>query len=55
VLTTRVLGHPHVNEQPFSRGNEWTKIPAEITRVRVRAHDSVHEYGGETVEVELER
>jgi len=55
VLTTRVLAHPHVDEQPFARGKDWTEIPAEITRVRVRAHDSVHAYGGKEVEVELER
>ena len=55
VLTTRVLTHPHVKEQPFARGKDWTEIPAEITRVRVRAHDSVHNYGGKEVEVELER
>lgn len=55
VLTTRVLTHPHVNEQPFARGKDWTAIPAEIKRVRVRAHDSVHEYGGKTVEIDLER
>ena len=48
-----VLTHPHVNEQPFARGKDWTEIPAEITRVR--AHDSVHGYGGKTVEIDLER
>jgi hypothetical protein len=50
-----VLTHPHVNEQPFARGKDWTEIPAEITRGRVRAHDSVHNYGGKEVELELER
>ena len=55
VLTTRVLTHPHVDEQPFARSKGWTVIPVEIDRVRVRAHDSVHAYGGEEVEVELER
>ncbi|HEY5657039.1 MAG TPA: hypothetical protein VIY27_04550 [Myxococcota bacterium] len=55
VLTTRVLTHPHVEQQPFTRAKDWTEIPPEITRVRVRAHDSVHGYGGEEVEVGLER
>jgi hypothetical protein len=55
ILTTRVLTHPHVDEQPFARGKGWTVIPVEFDRVRVRAHDSVHAYGGEEVEVELER
>jgi len=55
ILTTRVLTHPHVDEQPFARGKGWTEIPVEIERVRVRAHDSVHGYGGKEVEIELER
>jgi hypothetical protein len=55
VLTTRVLTHPHVDEQPFTRDKRWTEIPAEVTRVRVRAHDSVHGYGGKEVEIDRER
>ena len=55
VLGTRVLRHPHVDEQPFTRGLSGVKIPQEITRVRVRAHDSVHGHGGEERVVELER
>jgi hypothetical protein len=38
-----------------ARAKDWTEIPAEITHVRVRAHDSVHNYGGKTVELDLER
>jgi hypothetical protein len=53
VLTTRVLHHPHVDEQPFSRSLSGVKIPANITEIRVRAHDSVHGYGGKTISVEL--
>ena len=55
ILTTRVLTHPHVDEQPFARSKGWTEIPVEIERVRVRAHDSVHGYGGKEVEIDLER
>ena len=53
VLGTRVLYHPHVDEQPFTRSLSGVKIPASISRIEVRAHDSVHEYGGATVSVEL--
>lgn len=45
VLATRVLYHPHVGEQPFTRSLSGVEIPAVITEVRLRAHDSVHGYG----------
>ena len=51
VLGTRTLYHPHVDEQPFTRSLSDVKIPASITEVIVRAHDSVHEYGGKTMKV----
>jgi hypothetical protein len=49
VLGTRTLYHPHVDEQPFTRSLSDVEIPAPITEVTVRAHDSVHEYGGKTM------
>lgn len=45
VLAARVLMHPHVDEQPFTRSMKIS-IPMHIKRVRIRAHDSVHGYGG---------
>jgi len=53
VLGTRTLLHPHVGEQPFTRSLSGVKIPENIKTVSIRAHDSVHEYGGNTVTVEL--
>jgi hypothetical protein len=53
VLATRVLRHPHVTEQPVTRELEGVVIPAGLTRVRVRAHDGVHEYGGAEASVEI--
>jgi len=49
VLATRVLYHPHVNEQPFTRSLSGVKIPGEFTWVRVRGHDLVHGFGGREV------
>ena len=46
VLGTRVLLHPHVNEQPFTRSQSGIVIPADVDTVTVRAHDSVHGFGG---------
>ena len=51
VLGTRTLYHPHVDEQPFTRNLSGVKIPETTTEVTVRAHDSVHSYGGKTVKV----
>jgi hypothetical protein len=53
VLGTRTLYHPHVNEQPFTRSLSGVKIPEGIREVSIRAHDSVHEYGGSIVTVVL--
>ena len=53
VLATRVLHHPHVDEQPFTRGLSGVKIPEGVTAISVQAHDSVHGYGGKTVTVEV--
>jgi hypothetical protein len=55
VLGTRTLYHPHVDEQPFTRSLSGVKIPDSIQEVTLRAHDSVHGYGGKTVTVEVPR
>ena len=54
ITGTRALAHPHTNEQPFTRSLSGVKIPANINRVKVRAHDSVHAFGGETMVVDLD-
>ena len=53
VLGTRTLYHPHVNEQPFTRSLSGVKIPEGVSEVSIRAHDSLHEYGGSVVTVVL--
>ncbi len=53
VLATRVLQHPHVEEQPFTRSLPSVELPADVGRVTVRAHDLVHGFGGKEVSVEL--
>jgi hypothetical protein len=55
VLGTRTLHHPHVDEQPFTRSLSGVAIPAREKTVTVRAHDSVHKYGGKVVSVDLPR
>ncbi len=46
ILATRVLFHPHVDEQPFTRSISGVKIPNGVYKVTVRAYDSVHKFGG---------
>jgi len=53
IIATRILAHPHENEQPFTRSLGGIKIPANIDQVILRAHDSIHEHGGVTVTVSL--
>ena len=54
VIATRVLAHPHVHEQPFTRTLEGVHIPDGIDTVRVRARDSMHGFGGAEVTVPLD-
>lgn len=54
LLGERILAHPHEREQPFTRSTT-VAVPAGVARVRVRAHDKVHEFGGKEVVVEIVR
>ncbi|HKJ63387.1 MAG TPA: hypothetical protein VKA94_15550 [Hyphomicrobiales bacterium] len=53
IFGTRVLLHPHENEQPFTRSLGGVEIPAGIATVRVRAHDKIEGYGGKEMTLEL--
>ncbi len=44
LLKSRVLFHPHVDEQPFTRSLSGVKVPAGTTRVKIRAKDLKHGY-----------
>jgi len=50
---TRLLLHPHVDEQPFTRSQSGIRIPNGVTQVTVRAHDIVDGFGGREVIVDL--
>jgi len=54
VLGTRVLRHPHVEEQPFTRSMRAIRIPEGVHTVKIRAKDSVHGYAREAFAVEIE-
>ena len=54
ILASRVLAHPHTTEQPFTRSLSGVRIPIEVHHVTIRAHDSVHAFGGHTLTMALE-
>ena len=52
-LGMRVLVHPHVNEQPFTRSLSGVVIPDGITEVVIRARDNVDGWTAETFALTL--
>jgi len=55
LIGTRVLLHPHENEQPFTRSLGGLAIPEDVTTLVVKANDSVHGGGGAEFRVTLPR
>ena len=53
VLGDRVLYHPHVDEQPFTRSLSGVKIPQEIKKVYIEAHDKVHGWTKNRMNIDL--
>lgn len=49
----RVLAHPHVSEQPFTRSQSGIRIPAGTKAVRIKAACQVHGFGGTELILEL--
>jgi len=52
ILGTRVLMHPHENEQPFTRSMTLS-VPMHVKAVIIRARDKEHGYGGREVNAVL--
>ena len=53
LLKSRVLLHPHVNEQPFTRSLSGVKIPAGTSEVKIRAKDLKHGYSNDEYTVRI--
>ena len=53
VLGSRLLQHPHVDEQPFTRELAGVKIPKEVTIVYIKAHDKVHGWTKQGLKIDL--
>lgn len=54
-LGVRILTHDHANDQPFTRSLSGVAIPDGVDVIVVQGRDQVSGWGGETVEVRLER
>ncbi len=54
ILGTRVLLHPHVGEQPFTRTLSDVRIPTDLTTVLIRSHDLVSGYSPDAVAIPLD-
>ena len=50
---TRLLLHPHEDEQPFTWSQSGTKVLKGTSVLTVRAHDIVDGFGGKTVTIDL--
>jgi len=55
VIATRVLYHPHVDEQPFTRSIADVQVPIGVTELTIRAHCLVHGDGKRIFQVKLPR
>ncbi|GAA0781198.1 hypothetical protein E1180_20675 [Roseibium denhamense] len=53
LLGERVLFHPHVEEQPFTRSLSGVKIPDGMTKVIIRARDNVDGVSPQAFELTL--
>lgn len=55
LIEERLLAHPHVSEQPFTRGLYSVKIPQAVTTVYIEAHDKVHGWTAQRLTVDLSK
>ena len=55
ILGDRILAHPHVDEQPFTRGLGGVKMPEGLKNVYIEAHDTVHGWTPNRLQVDMDK
>jgi hypothetical protein len=55
VYGVRTLLHPHESEQPFTRSQSGIMIPKAETTVFIEAHDKVHGWARQRLQVDLSK
>nr|WP_067294399.1 hypothetical protein [Marinobacterium profundum] len=53
VLGDRVLFHPHVDEQPFTRSLSGVMVPEGTNHLFIEAHDKVHGWSTKRLAIDL--
>ena len=53
ILGMRILAHPHVYEQPFTRTLSNVAIPLELKTVYIKARDNMHGWSKQRLRVDL--
>ena len=54
-LGIRILYHPHVDEQPFTRSQSGIPLPAGTKIIFVEARDTVHGWSKDRIRVDLKK
>lgn len=53
ILGSRVLLHPHIDEQPFTRALSNVKLDQNLTTIFIEAHDKKHGWSKQKLKLDL--
>ncbi len=53
IIARRVLMHPHVEEQPFTRSLSAVRIKPGVNEITIKVYDSKHGYGRRKIMLEV--
>ncbi len=54
ILGNRILLHPHINKQPFTR-TQTISLSENINQVTIRAYDLIHKFGGKEITLNIKK